>query len=404
MTDAPTAAPVTDTPQGALTIQEAVAKLDAQDAAAKAGPAADPKPQQEAADASTDTVDETPVDEAGEVDQEQPEDGEEPESEPEPEDTDDDPTVALPDGTEVKLSEMAKGYLRQSDYTKKTQALAEERKATEQQKQHIRDTALQIEQHLAARAQEVEAALKAAAEAREQYSKQVEAIESQLSEREVQWQRVDWNALQQRIATARERGDRIEAADAAAEYTQLWGQYQLHEQAKRAVEQEQAKTKAEREAEEAKRKDSEAKAEREARLAAEANLVTYAKTKYPDFADPAKGNALLDAMAKTAQSIGYTNAEMQQTLDRRGFDLWWKATQYDLLTAKSSGVTQQAAKQPATPPSGVRIVKGNAPRPRPSTVERGRLGVVQAAFNSAPTMENALALMNAREQYTNRKR
>lgn len=36
--------------------------------------------------------------------------------------------VALPDGTEVDIDELKNWYLRQSDYTKKAQALAEERK------------------------------------------------------------------------------------------------------------------------------------------------------------------------------------------------------------------------------------------------------------------------------------
>ena len=42
----------------------------------------------------------------------------------------DDTLVTLNDGTETTLSELKSGQLRQSDYTKKTQALAEERKAT----------------------------------------------------------------------------------------------------------------------------------------------------------------------------------------------------------------------------------------------------------------------------------
>ncbi len=117
-----------------------------------------------------------------------------------------------------------------------------------------------------------------------------------------------------------------------------------------------------------------------------------------------KAPKLTAAMVQTAKSLGYSDAEMVQTLDKRGFDLWWKATQYDLLTAKSSGVTQQAAKAPAAPPSGVRIVKGNAPRPRALTAERGRLGGTTAAFNAAPTIENALAIMNAQQDLDRRRR
>jgi hypothetical protein len=52
----------------------------------------------------------------------------------------------------------------------------------------------------------------------------------------------------------------------------------------------------------------------------------------------------------------------------------------------------------------VRIVKGSGPRPRPSTVERGRLGGIAAAFAAEPTFENAWRLENARTEYAKRQR
>ena len=42
------------------------------------------------------------------------------------------PTYTLPDGTQVTLEELESGYLRQSDYTKKTQTLAQQRAEAEQ--------------------------------------------------------------------------------------------------------------------------------------------------------------------------------------------------------------------------------------------------------------------------------
>jgi len=42
--------------------------------------------------------------------------------------------VELPDGTKVTVDELLSGYMRQSDYTKKTQALADEKKALESTK------------------------------------------------------------------------------------------------------------------------------------------------------------------------------------------------------------------------------------------------------------------------------
>lgn len=52
---------------------------------------------------------------------------------------DDDTEIDMGEGRQpVKLSELKKGYLRQSDYTKKTQALAEERKALEQEREALK--------------------------------------------------------------------------------------------------------------------------------------------------------------------------------------------------------------------------------------------------------------------------
>lgn len=63
---------------------------------------------------------------------EEPRDSEDEDTTPEAEE---DPEVDLGDGKKpVKLSEVKAGYLRQSDYTKKTQALADERKAFDSEK------------------------------------------------------------------------------------------------------------------------------------------------------------------------------------------------------------------------------------------------------------------------------
>lgn len=55
--------------------------------------------------------------------------------------------IRLSDGTELTVEEVEKGYLRQSDYTRKTQALAEQRKAAEAEFEGVRaERALYAEQ------------------------------------------------------------------------------------------------------------------------------------------------------------------------------------------------------------------------------------------------------------------
>jgi len=60
------------------------------------------------------------------------------------------------DGEEKTVDEIKNGYLRHSDYTRKTQALAEERKAVDQREQAIQQQEAQYAQLLPALAQKIE--------------------------------------------------------------------------------------------------------------------------------------------------------------------------------------------------------------------------------------------------------
>ncbi|MCI3922436.1 hypothetical protein MO973_19575 [Paenibacillus sp. TRM 82003] len=82
---------------------------------------------------------ETPHDEVDEQDEQETAEEEQPKEEAEAEQPfNDDTEVDLGEGRQpVKLSELKSGYLRQSDYTKKTQALAEERKAFEAERAEV---------------------------------------------------------------------------------------------------------------------------------------------------------------------------------------------------------------------------------------------------------------------------
>lgn len=60
------------------------------------------------------------------------------------------------DGQEMSVEELTKGYFRHSDYTRKTQALAEERKAFEQTTQRVQAQEAQYEQLLPALAAKIE--------------------------------------------------------------------------------------------------------------------------------------------------------------------------------------------------------------------------------------------------------
>lgn len=90
----------------------------------------------EVAEEDQEVSDETDNEVVDEVEtQEGSEEVEDPTEEPE-EETEEAPQTFEVDGQEVSLDELKLGYLRQSDYTRKTQAAAEQRKAAEAQQQN----------------------------------------------------------------------------------------------------------------------------------------------------------------------------------------------------------------------------------------------------------------------------
>lgn len=83
-------------------------------------------------ESAADEAEESAADDADNADEDESEKGENDQT------MDDDTDIDMGEGRQpVKLSELKQGYLRQSDYTKKTQALAEERKAFEAERESM---------------------------------------------------------------------------------------------------------------------------------------------------------------------------------------------------------------------------------------------------------------------------
>lgn len=108
------------------------ATASAEDGPAPSDPPLDHDPEQRPADTEPDDGNET----------------EEGDDEGEPDDElADDVQVKLDDGSVVTLAELKKGHLRQADYTKKTQALASERRTVEKTAAVTRERGNQVDQH-----------------------------------------------------------------------------------------------------------------------------------------------------------------------------------------------------------------------------------------------------------------
>lgn len=244
-------------------------------------------------DAAVDTGDE-PTDE-GETEAE-PADEQTPEDEP-----DDEPVyVVKVDGKDerVTLTELTKGYSRQQDYTRRSQALAEERRRTE-------ETA------------------NAVAVEREHYRQALEIIETGLKTGVAE---PDWDTL--------ERTDPIEFL----RQKELWRD---RREKIAAVAQEREQVTIQQQQEHHQRLTSYVQTQRQQLL-----------EKVPVWKDPAKATAERTAMRDYAKTVlGYTDDEIKQALDHRLVVMLRKAWLYDRTMSKGNLADKRIRSAPAEVPT-----------------------------------------------------
>ena len=215
--------------------------------------------------------------------------------EPEEEQT---PTYRVKVGKEevdVPLDELLKGYSRTADYTKKTQELAENRKAVEAERARIEE----------------------ASRLRDQYAERLGVIEQMLSQTE---KAEDLSALKEtdpigyavKVAEQSEREKQLAAVRAER---QRLAQSQQAEQSERL----------------------------KAHLAAEAAKLREA---IPEMSDEVKGEVVKRDIRDFAKSIGFSDQELAQVYDSRAVLTLYKAMQYDKLQKGKSDVTKKVNQAP----------------------------------------------------------
>jgi len=218
---------------------------------------------------------------------------EEPEEEQEPT-----PTYKVKVGkeeVEVPLEELLKGYSRTSDYTRKTQEVAEARKAVEAERQKIEE----------------------AARLRDTYAQRLTVIEQMLSQGE--------NA--EDLASLKEN-DPIGYAVKVAEQTE-------REKQLAAVRAEQQRIAQQQQVEHSERL--------QAHLQAESLKLQEA---IPDMSDPAKSQAVKTDIRNYAKKIGFTDQELAQVYDSRAVTALYKAMQYDKLMSGKTEATKKVSQAP----------------------------------------------------------
>lgn len=203
---------------------------------------------------------------------------------------------------EVTFEELVDGFQKGVDYTKKSQTLAEQRKAVESER-------LAIEQ---------------AKQARDAYAQRLNLIEQFLS-----------NQNQGENLEALKESDPIGYAVKFAEKTER--------------EQQLARVKAERE-----RLLHQQLREQQATLAQRVESERQRVTEIiPEYGHPEKGSVIKKQMRDYAQSLGFTDNELAQAYDSRMIQALWEASQYRKLQQQKPEVSKKVQEAPRMLKPGV---------------------------------------------------
>jgi hypothetical protein len=209
---------------------------------------------------------------------------------------------------EVTLDELIKSYQLGTDYTKKSQAVAEERKAVESERQRIEEA-----RHL-----------------RDTYAERLQIIEQMLNQ-QPETENLDYL----------KENDPIGYAVKVAELTQREKQLaQVHAERQRIAEQ-----------------------QRQEQHEYLGNVVQAEARKLsevlPEYADPKKGEAIRRELREFGVKAGFSEQELAAVYDSRHVLTLYKAMQYDKLQATKPSITKKVAEAPKVMKSGVSQPRDN---------------------------------------------
>lgn len=210
---------------------------------------------------------------------------------------------------EVTFDELVDGYQKGLDYTKKSQSVAEQRRAIEAER-------IAIEQ---------------AKQARDAYSQRLSLIEEFLSK---QNQGEDLTALKET--------DPIGYAVKFAEKTEREQQLAMVQAEKQRIAEQQA---------------AERQAELRQAFAREAQRVAEV---IPEYADPQKGEEVKKAIREFAKSVGYSDQELAHVYDSKAVQVLWMAAQFQKLQSQKPQVTKKLNEAPKMLRPGVAANQKNA--------------------------------------------
>lgn len=210
---------------------------------------------------------------------------------------------------EVTLEELQQGYSRTKDYTKKTQALAETRKAVEAEKARIEE----------------------AKQLRDTYAQRLQVIEQMLNQ----------NPDNENLAELKE-SDPIGYAIKVAERAEREKQLQAVQAEKQRIAQQQQ---------------AEQQEYLKKHLASEAEKL---KEWIPEFRDEVKADLARKEIRSYAKSIGFSDQELANVYDARAVQTLYKAMQYEKLMKGKSVATKKVTEAPKTLKAGAAQPQGTS--------------------------------------------
>jgi hypothetical protein len=214
---------------------------------------------------------------------------------------------------EVTLNELIKSYQLGTDYTKKSQAVAEERKAVESERQAVQE-AKQMRDTYAQRLEMIEQMLTPQQEENLEYLKETDPI-----------------GYSVKVAEMIQRDKQLAAVQ--AERGRI---YQQQEQDRQAQMQHV--------------------------VAEEMQKLSSA---IPEFTDPAKGEAIRNDIRAFGKQLGFSDNELAAVYDSRAVLTLYKAMQYDKLVASKPAITKKVTEAP-------KAIKSGVSKPRDSNAEETR--------------------------------
>ena len=238
---------------------------------------------------------------------------------------------------EVTLDELKKSYQLGSDYTKKTQEVAEQRKVIDQEAKAI------IE----------------ARKVRDEYAQRLKSVEEFL---------VGSNENKEDLAELKEN-DPIGYAVKVAEMTEKKEQLQLLQAEQQRIAQQQ---------------NSDRSANMQKYVEQEAYKLTQS---LPEFSDKAKGEQIRNDIRSYGKKVGFTDEELSSVYDSRHVLVLHKAAQWDKLQSSKSGVKKKVAKAPKMVKGGAKVKQNATDRTKK---QMQRLQQTGSARDAAAIFENLM--------------